>query len=984
MPTKDRRQTPAWWTPWLVYILLSLAMTWPLLLHLNTHLLGRTSDIFNVYWGNWWVRKALSGGQNPYLTDLLIYPVGFDLTTFAFSPFLALLWMPLSQVMSAAGAYNIVALIITVLNCVSADRLVRYLTGHAGAALAAGITLGFAPCLATERMAHLNLSVCFWLPWTALLLTRLVREARVRDAILLAVSIGLAFLTRPHVGALVLMFDGMTLIGLAWVDRKRWAPPALSRLLLAGLLVLLITSPLAFHLWGRLNQPGGENLVRGDTAYQQTDLLAYFVPPPMHPFFGGWTEPIYQRFINNASYWAFVGIAPLALALYALGAIPRKALPWAATGLVFVVLALGPCLRFNGRLYDTIKLPYSLVEGALAAIGFNETNRFNLAMMPALATLVGLACARLNRAWVSWAIAGLILFEYLVLPFPLFELPTASPFYDQMASDTEDYAIADLPLKRIEGEVHRYYQTLHHKPIVGGWDHRVPPSAFSFIEAHPLLDAWRTGADAPGAALFPALAALSAANVRYLVLHKDQVKAFPQGTGNLLLTVKPAYQDHSVYVLPTDVDPTQDLYIVHTVAEDIRLVKPVLTLDAEAMALDTCWLLGNAAGTVDGSQVTLTGPGGAVVATAHAAFPSPAQPPACQHWSFALPSSLPPGAYRVDIAPLSGGRALSSYSVKVPIHVVQQPDGTSLALLERPFPIAFDAPIEMLGYRIDPGNDVLWIDMAWRALADHHQSYVLFLQLLHPVTRELVVRTSDVAIQRLDWKAGDVVHEQRGLFIDDIPQGQYELAVGLYLVGAPDRRIAAFDGQDGKPWPGAQAVLDLPVLALPRSLQDTPVSREGRVVVFTASGPGAMQGCRETSKAQIGNIACVLGYSQDPQQARAGQALALTLHWETVAAQPIDGDYTAFVHVLDGASRMVAQHDGKPADGTRPTNTWAPGDQIVDTHELVWLMPGYTGMATVAVGLYDVQTQQRVPAYGDGGERLPDDCVRLGQIQIDP
>jgi hypothetical protein len=128
----------------------------------------------------------------------------------------------------------------------------------------------------------------------------------------------------------------------------------------------------------------------------------------------------------------------------------------------------------------------------------------------------------------------------------------------------------------------------------------------------------------------------------------------------------------------------------------------------------------------------------------------------------------------------------------------------------------------------------------------------------------------------------------------------------------------------------------------------------------------------------------VQGYSQEPQPARAGQDLALTLTWESISAQPIDGDYTVFVHVLDGASQMIAQHDGKPADGTRPTLTWAPGDTVVDTHELVWLMPDYTGPATIAVGLYDAQTQQRVPAYGPGGERLPDDCIRLGQMQIAP
>lgn len=59
-----------YWTsrygPWLLYVAVSILMTWPLVTHLNTHLAGRDPDLFNVYWGNWWVRHALSTGHDPY------------------------------------------------------------------------------------------------------------------------------------------------------------------------------------------------------------------------------------------------------------------------------------------------------------------------------------------------------------------------------------------------------------------------------------------------------------------------------------------------------------------------------------------------------------------------------------------------------------------------------------------------------------------------------------------------------------------------------------------------------------------------------------------------------------------------------------------------------------------------------------------------------------------------------------------------------
>ena len=100
--------------------------------------------------------------------------------------------------------------------------------------------------------------------------------------------------------------------------------------------------------------------------------MAYVLPPPQHPLFGSWTEPIYQeRFVINSRYWAYVGFVPLLLAIYAAISRPRKALPWLLTGLVFFVLALGPYLRLNGNVYPAIKLPYGIAPQLFSVIGFD-------------------------------------------------------------------------------------------------------------------------------------------------------------------------------------------------------------------------------------------------------------------------------------------------------------------------------------------------------------------------------------------------------------------------------------------------------------------------------------------------------------------------------------------------------------------------------------------------------------------------------------
>ena len=93
--------------------------------------------------------------------------------------------------------------------------------------------------------------------------------------------------------------------------------------------------------------------------------------------------------------------------------------------------------------------------------------------------------------------------------------------------------------------------------------------------------------------------------------------------------------------------------------------------------------------------------------------------------------------------------------------------------------------------------------------------------------------------------------------------------------------------------------------------------------------------------------------------------MPVTLYWQALAGD-IPTGYTVFVHLLAGDGRILAQHDGVPAGGARPTNEWLAGETVSDAHELAWRETGYSGPARLAVGLYDPLTGARLPmAAGD-------------------
>lgn len=99
--------------------------------------------------------------------------------------------------------------------------------------------------------------------------------------------------------------------------------------------------------------------------------------------------------------------------------------------------------------------------------------------------------------------------------------------------------------------------------------------------------------------------------------------------------------------------------------------------------------------------------------------------------------------------------------------------------------------------------------------------------------------------------------------------------------------------------------------------------------------------------------------------------LRVQLIW-SANARPA-ADYKVFIHIVDTAGAIVAQSDGVPADWRRPTSGWAPGELIVDEHDLHIDAPA--GDYTIRAGL-----------YRENGPRLtgPDsrDFIALGSVSV--
>ncbi|MDM8528229.1 hypothetical protein QUF58_08445 [Anaerolineales bacterium HSG24] len=105
-----------------------------------------------------------------------------------------------------------------------------------------------------------------------------------------------------------------------------------------------------------------------------------------------------------------------------------------------------------------------------------------------------------------------------------------------------------------------------------------------------------------------------------------------------------------------------------------------------------------------------------------------------------------------------------------------------------------------------------------------------------------------------------------------------------------------------------------------------------------------------------------------------GDMANVTLFWRT--SSPVSGNYKVFTQILDANGQLISGHDGVPANGLTPTNSWSTNMVYIDQHQII-LPPdkSLTG-ARVIAGLYN-NVGERLIVTAPNGVSYPDRAVPL-------
>lgn len=598
--------------PLLVYLVVVLAVTWPLVTQLSTSIIGNSvadSDAVEHLRMIWWVKYALQHGLNPFYQSYFGYPSGFFSAIQWSQP---LVYWPaslLSFILTPIASFNLWALVVLILNGITAYWLCLDVLGQTEnpgesipiilAALLGGLIFMIFPTVQGHLFAsHVNVVSNYSLPILILCLYRIINGRGTRRiallgavafwVLLLSNYTGLFALIIPLIvfgGGYVLVFKLRNLFNDQWRGIKQLA------MVFGGgaLLSIPFYAPLAADAFNPV-QSAYLKLASAGWILYSADLLSFVSLSPFTP----WTKPFapaYSYNVLNANLIegsAYLGIIAVGLAILAVIARRKSVGLWLTLALGSMVFALGPILKWKeqpvvytlGLDKSNVVLPWALFQNLPLINLIRTPGRFNFMTGLALGLLAAyglyIILHRLNRTAWRVVLCGVLMIgvmaEYQVkFPFGVFSRAEPDYFY-QLANRADMRAVFDVPYMNTTKDA-LYEQMAHQKPIPAGYYARLTQADITQLML--LSDvarglAWTADSNTttfPGQALTAddVRSVLKAHGIDVLVYHwnlLDKATTLPWATATF---GPPTYQDGdiAVFEVPAPAAPSERLVVTH-------------------------------------------------------------------------------------------------------------------------------------------------------------------------------------------------------------------------------------------------------------------------------------------------------------------------------------------------------------------------------------------------------------------------------------
>jgi len=527
----------------ILYFLLSLLFTWPLVTRITTDGFGHDEDSPYHIWHNWWFKYSVFDlHQNPLHTDYIFHPQNinliYDANAFVFSAMTLPIQFLTGNVVLAS---NVIFLVSFALSGLFAFFLAEYILKNRALAFLCGFIFAFNPYVLAQAIdGHTNLTTTWIIPLYTMFLIKSLKTAasigkfqisNFKFQILAAVAASLQLYNDFTYTTFLLIETALIFIFflIREIRQKNFVSMYryVNTIFVVGITATVLSSPIIYEVVKATR----EGFKAGSPLWVQNvwaaDLLTFVRPNDQTTFLTNpWTPKI-----GTVEGTAFLGYSVIGLLIIylLLKFVPK--LRWERNNsyenlsretasmerlmiflaVSFFVLMLGPSLHYKNVFQFNFlgipfifPLPYLLLHKIPFVGETQEPGRMFPFLILPLSILISITLKQLFdiftiKQYIRYLLLAscflLIIFEYLPLPFPTTDL-SSKPIFDTIRKDPENKAVLVLPLGFNSGNYAlghspigslQFYQAYFQKPGFRGTVARLPYSAFEYYQKIPLV-----------------------------------------------------------------------------------------------------------------------------------------------------------------------------------------------------------------------------------------------------------------------------------------------------------------------------------------------------------------------------------------------------------------------------------------------------------------------------------------------------------------
>jgi hypothetical protein len=523
-----------------LFVALTALLTWPMVAHWNSAVLGPPGDNLEYVWKMWWFKEAiLTRGISPFFNPDIFYPFGYPVALSETTTAQTILGLPLTAIWGEIVAYNAMMFFSFVLSGYGLYRLLRELGVGACGGILGGVAFAFCPYRLSHLGAgHLPLMGTGWMPLLFMALERLVKQPSLRRGLPVGLFYALTALSSWYYAVMVAPFAVLYVLLRARPWRHRlWRGALWAGLGGGAVLAGVLITPAAWPILGLYGQ--------GETGYDfslryvdqwSASPLDLVYPNAMHPWWGERLVRSYYQNINESLIylgWVALGLAIVGVMRQSRGHWTRA---WMVLGITAIVLALGTTLHWEGKpVYIPVsaaveqqfsramyvltgrlalnKVDYGPLrrEGAIVVplptlllylylpliTAMRVWARFGVLAMLAVAVLAGCGTdsilARLGshagrRTGVAAVLFALLVVDFAVIPYPYgYSEVRGQPVDLWLRDQGEPGPVIQFPLEKTWYGWMLYPQRVHGRPIAYGYGTFMPKA---YEQSAQVLESW--------------------------------------------------------------------------------------------------------------------------------------------------------------------------------------------------------------------------------------------------------------------------------------------------------------------------------------------------------------------------------------------------------------------------------------------------------------------------------------------------------------